>query len=672
MSFQRYGNSYNVKYQNPEPPCHPEPPCRPEPPCHPNRPGPIPPFPSNYDHTLIYNDTNNPRIYLRANPFNITGYAGLGLSVALSPTGIQTYPVSGSTFTIFPSSDGITNHGPSLVLGYYETGYAPPPGSVSIGDEARSFGPRNFILGGNTRVIGSQNYSLGYGNGITGIGSYAFGSSNHIVSRNSYTFGENLTIPPMQQNTYLFGKDATSITGPIGYNFDDEPNIQIANSNGVGVSMGINNSANGFIYLNGSNAKIETQNLLARGNADVGGNLTVTGNASFADNSISIIDSHILFNKEGGKFIQMQNTGDLTFRTKPGYNYLFTTFDSGDSPQQRALVEFDNVDRVVRPFNFYGGVDLGISGDRWGTLWCITGEFSGLVNINGANISDKFRVNNNGGSYIFKIDTNNNGLVRIGGPDSIEKLRVDNSNGDSIFKVDTYDEVIYTKDLHVSSNIDLTSVNGTADKMITSIDPGNMKFRIRPEYLFNFSTVSGATEVKLMQILTYGGNVELQPLGIINNIGSSAEPWSNIYSNNFHTITSDRNLKSDIKDSDLGLEFIESLRPVSYRFIRENSDRIHYGLISQEVEENLTRFNKSSMEFGGLCKDQKKTKDGNLIPNEYQYSLRYGELISPMIKSIQDLSRLNNNLMEELTNLRTEYDEFKTNILARISALENP
>jgi trimeric autotransporter adhesin len=49
------------------------------------------------------------------------------------------------------------------------------------------------------------------------------------------------------------------------------------------------------------------------------------------------------------------------------------------------------------------------------------------------------------------------------------------------------------------------------------------------------------------------------------------------------TAISDRRHKKDIKDSDLGLDFIEKLRPVTYR-LTNGDESLSYGFIAQEVE----------------------------------------------------------------------------------------
>ena len=147
-------------------------------------------------------------------------------------------------------------------------------------------------------------------------------------------------------------------------------------------------------------------------------------------------------------------------------------------------------------------------------------------------------------------------------------------------------------------------------------------------------------------------------------LGSPSLKWSVVYATNSAINTSDRNEKEDIVDLDkeFSKDFIMDLKPVSYK--RIEGDRTHYGLIAQDVEDTLTKFNLTSMDFGGLCKDQKteqiyyEDEEGNPhyrqeeIEGEYSYGLRYEEFIAPLIKTVQQQQ-------EEIESLKAEISELK-------------
>ncbi|MEO8148649.1 MAG: tail fiber domain-containing protein, partial [Bacteroidia bacterium] len=88
---------------------------------------------------------------------------------------------------------------------------------------------------------------------------------------------------------------------------------------------------------------------------------------------------------------------------------------------------------------------------------------------------------------------------------------------------------------------------------------------------------------------------------------------------------SDARLKKDVKDYNLGLDFIMKLRPVAYKFISHGADAQYYhGFIAQEVEKAL---NDLHTDFSGLCKPQ-NDKDF--------YSLRYAEFVVPIVNAIKE------------------------------------
>lgn len=148
-------------------------------------------------------------------------------------------------------------------------------------------------------------------------------------------------------------------------------------------------------------------------------------------------------------------------------------------------------------------------------------------------------------------------------------------------------------------------------------------------------------------------------LGIIAAGGGTAKYWKDIYSTgtvraasviatgNMYIqtstiVSSDRDAKNSISSSDLGLDFINSLNPVSYKYnvggitYTPNEDgshtetpvagvRKHYGLIAQEVKEALDLAGVE--DFGGWVNQADDTQ-----------ALRYEEFIAPLIKAVQELT----------------------------------
>lgn len=149
---------------------------------------------------------------------------------------------------------------------------------------------------------------------------------------------------------------------------------------------------------------------------------------------------------------------------------------------------------------------------------------------------------------------------------------------------------------------------------------------------------------------------------------------------------SDRRDKTDIRPTELGLDFIKALRPVDYRWdmrdsyrtpapaplLPEASDeeraayeasiavwqesnklgnithdgskkkkRYHHGLIAQEVADLIKSTGK---DFGGFQNHALNGGDDVL-------SIGYDELIAPLIKAVQELSQLNDSLATRIAAL---------------------
>ena len=122
-------------------------------------------------------------------------------------------------------------------------------------------------------------------------------------------------------------------------------------------------------------------------------------------------------------------------------------------------------------------------------------------------------------------------------------------------------------------------------------------------------------------------NGEIRPANDNNHsIGRSNRRYVTYFGVNGSINTSDRNEKNTIVDSDLGLDFINKLNPVSYKWNKDDG-KTHYGLIVQDLEETLTSIGKTVSDFGGIYKE----------PNS-PMGLGYSELISPLIKAVQELS----------------------------------
>tara|TARA_Y100000361_G_scaffold154287_1_gene179332 strand:+ start:2193 stop:4373 length:2181 start_codon:yes stop_codon:yes gene_type:complete len=135
-----------------------------------------------------------------------------------------------------------------------------------------------------------------------------------------------------------------------------------------------------------------------------------------------------------------------------------------------------------------------------------------------------------------------------------------------------------------------------------------------------------------------GGGTETIRIGvdsdyIVNDFGENAT-W---------THSSDRRIKKNIVDNDLGLEFVNKLKTRKFQkkapseypqefeqynaetTERKNPDKIHYGFVAQEVKEAMDEVGHSEFPMW------QEQKDGMQLLGE-------AELITPLIKAVQELS----------------------------------
>ena len=136
------------------------------------------------------------------------------------------------------------------------------------------------------------------------------------------------------------------------------------------------------------------------------------------------------------------------------------------------------------------------------------------------------------------------------------------------------------------------------------------------------------------------------------DLGHSSYRWDDIYATNNTIQTSDKNLKDNITESDLGLSFIKELKPVSYKW--KDKTRTHYGLIAQDVETVLSDISKPTADFAGFIKmepEEEAPKHEENPVTETRYGLRYNEFIAPLIKAIQEQQTLIETLQTKVKAL---------------------
>jgi hypothetical protein len=161
-------------------------------------------------------------------------------------------------------------------------------------------------------------------------------------------------------------------------------------------------------------------------------------------------------------------------------------------------------------------------------------------------------------------------------------------------------------------------------------------------------------------------------------LGDNSHKWISVWAVNGTIQTSDARQKTDVVACDLGLDFLSTLKPVSYRWINAenvpvgkkqigeedqevvNEDgsksiikvpvyttiyepragvRRHYGLIAQDVEEAL-----NGKDFAGFIHDKQTGEKG----------LRYDQFIPVLVKAVQELSNKVSEQQKEIAALQSK------------------
>ena len=148
-------------------------------------------------------------------------------------------------------------------------------------------------------------------------------------------------------------------------------------------------------------------------------------------------------------------------------------------------------------------------------------------------------------------------------------------------------------------------------------------------------TPSNVFDVKPRENLVQGENIEFKSqtqygsliphINDRNWIGNTTERFRIIYLNRQPNVESDISVKENITPVSLGLDFIKSLKPVSYKRIDE--EKTEYGLIAQDMIKTLKETGVDTTNISLV----EKGENG-------KYGVAYSELIPIMLKAIQELN----------------------------------
>lgn len=232
-------------------------------------------------------------------------------------------------------------------------------------------------------------------------------------------------------------------------------------------------------------------------------------------------------------------------------------------------------------------------------------------------------------------------------------------------------------------------------------DNGYMYFSDSGRYRFGASTVKDDIVVRLLQNAYNNGNITVQCLwndASIHNLierttdgltaafgwaGSSSYATTVLirgrtckYQNSSGTATlSDIRLKKDFTDLSKWESFYDSIEPCAFRLKTGSKGRFHIGYKAQQIEQALLDSGLTTEDFAGFIKmpymvdedDPERAKtyeEAGIEPGSDEYGLIYTEFVALNTYKIQKLQKENNELRNEISDLKSRLDKLEAMLAA--------
>jgi hypothetical protein len=361
--------------------------------------------------------------------------------------------------------------------------------------------------------------------------------------------------------------------------------------------------------------------------ADVGSSVQIYQNANNPSIGLN------MFHGSGTNGGHLDNSvGDLYLATATNASLNFSSVGSGGN---RMILDDTNTLNILRPSSTTDKIKIFKNGDA--NFEATAGNViikpaTGGVYVN---TPDRFVVQTTGFNL---IEANVASKTVNFNSDAINQLTVSNSSDGgktTILLTNTSRREIVLGTLDQSSG---SSVHDYAPYIYSSKNPPGSR---------DLGAVTGNTGYWLLgddNLKLYTKSIIPQDTGV-HTVGRAGRFWSEVFATNGTINTSDVRTKEQIVSSPLGLNFINLLRPVNYKWkdstfpsmpdengnttqITLTHHRKHYGLIAQEVKTVLDNLNVSTEDFAGYVYDSETDS----------YALRYTEFVAPLIKAVQELS----------------------------------
>ena len=340
------------------------------------------------------------------------------------------------------------------------------------------------------------------------------------------------------------------------------------------------------LFNAGSSIGLGTNNPLQK--LDVNGNITIP-----LDSSYMINNKKILWARGTGNIIVGNNAGAAL---SIGVNNSFFGFNAG-------------LNNSVGSQNTFLGTETGVA-NLDGTMNSFVGRRAGLANTNGSE-------NTFLGAYAGQSNTE-------GLHNTFSGVTTGNSN------------TLGSENAFYGAHAGYFSTLGNNNTFI-----GNFSGQFNSTGSYNTylgfgadaitGSISNATAIGYGAIVSGNNSVQIGNTAV-TVIGGPVS-WSTL---------SDKRMKDNVRPLNAGLDFILTLKPVTYTYITPGQEGIRYsGLLAQDVEKIIEKM---GIEFSGIVKPKNE--------NDH-YSIRYAEFVLPLINAVQEQQVIIDALLKRIEALES-------------------
>jgi hypothetical protein len=558
--------------------------------------------------TLLADDGSKLTVYADISPFS--SFGTLGLNNVFSNAYIKT--VEADTLRCTSSSSFMSIAGNSIISLYTSSN---KPIYIE-GDTLRPATNGSLSLG-----INSTRWSTVYANNFNSVTStelgYVSGATSSIQTQlNSKLNKAGHTANKVIKSDGSGNLITSSLLADDGVLVTNYGDYKVHGTTETGTL-----TVNGYVNLNGSIVAInnDAKNILS------------------VDISSGTIRKHVLGHNVGNMYCQYilkgkTSTEDLTIKTGFRKNTATSNYCTIGLPTTQTLNFTDNLE-INNKLLIY--TDVSNSATAF-TVKNLSGDNSLNVNTSSNAVTTKLNILDDGfGSGRFPtslitpwISWNGNLVYNAKHTSGAHQYMVND-----IFMYQMYSK---SGDVHFETasgkKFTFTAYGGNTNTVVIDQSSlavnGNVKAR---DFIEIKDNISGGVAQFVYSNNKFTVNKTILSTSPSINLGSSSEYFGIMYAVNFNTV-SDERVKENIQDCELGLEFIDLLKPKKYTLINDELERPRYGFMAQDILEEVGDENPPIVD----------------ISNPDSFSMNYSDLIAPMVKAIQELKAMNEALIARI------------------------